>query len=241
MRVSSARHVLVKSLGMNAKSLLDRLLTSGQSVLSSTLGNQAPGKPAAANFGTGMLAGGVLGLLLGDKRVCTFGGKALAYGGAAALGALAFRAYSNWQQQKSASVAAAATPHQAAQFLPAPVSEDHSRAVLKALITAAKSDGHIDARERDLIEEKLAALADEPELRSWIDAEVARPLDPADVAAAASSMEVASEMYLMSVLAVDTESFMERAYLDALAMKLNLPADLKMQLEAEAKQALAAA
>jgi len=222
---------------MNAKSLLDQLLSSGQSVLSNTLGNKAPGR---ANFGTGLLAGGVLGLLLGDKRVRKFGGTALAYGGAAALGALAFRAYSNWQQQ-SASGSAAATPPQAAQFLPAPVSEDHSRAVLKALIAAAKSDGHIDARERGLIEEKLAALADEPELHSWIDAEVARPLDPAEVAAAASSMEVASEMYLVSVLAVDAESFMERAYLDALAMKLNLPADLKMQLETEAKQALAAA
>jgi len=105
--------------------------------------------------------------------------------------------------------------------------------VLKALIAAAKSDGHIDTRERGLIQEKLALLADDPA----IDQEVARPLDPADVAAAASSMEVASENYLVSVLAVDTDSFMERAYLDELARKLNLPDDLKAQLEAEARQA----
>ena len=39
----------------------------------------------------------------------------------------------------------------------------------------------------------------------------------------------------------DAESFMERAYLDALANKLNLPADPKTHLENEAKQALAAA
>lgn len=224
---------------MNVNSLLDQLLGAGQSALSNTLGSQAPsGKPGHANFGTGMLAGGVLGLLLGDKRVRKFGGKTLAYGGAAALGALAFRAYSNWQQQKTATGAAPAP--QPAQFLPTPA-EGHSRAVLKALIAAAKSDGHIDARERGLIEEKLASLADDPALRSWIDAEVARPLDPAEVAAAASSMEVASEMYLVSVLAVDSESFMERAYLDALATQLKLPAGLRAQLETEAKQALAAA
>jgi uncharacterized membrane protein YebE (DUF533 family) len=225
---------------MNVNSLLDQLLGAGQSVLSTTLGGQAPagGKPGHANFGTGMLAGGVLGLLLGDKRVRKFGGKALAYGGAAALGALAFRAYSNWQQQKAA--AGAAPAPQPAQFLPAPA-EDHSRAVLKALIAAAKSDGHIDARERGLIEEKLASLADDPALRSWIDHEVSRPLDPADVAAAAGSMEVASEIYLVSVLAVDTASFMERAYLDALAAQLKLPPDLRTQLETEARQALAAA
>lgn len=229
---------------MNARALLDQLLSSGQAMLSETLGSRAPanpaqvsGQPGYANFGTGMLAGGVLGLLLGDKRVRKFGGKAMAYGGAAALGALAYRAYSDWQRQKSAAGAPAAEP---AQFLPAPVSEDHSRAVLKALIAAAKSDGHIDARERGLIEEKLASLADDPALRNWIDAEVARPLDPSDVAAAAGSMEVASEMYLVSVLAVDTESFMERAYLDELAKKLELPAGLKTQLETEARLALAA-
>jgi len=229
-------------IAMNAKNLLDQLLGSGQSLLSNLPGNAAAGegKPGYANFGTGMLAGGVLGLLLGDKRVRKFGGKAVAYGGAAALGALAFRAYSNWQRNQAA--APTAPPAQPAAFLPAPAAEDsHSRAVLKALIAAAKSDGHIDARERGLIEEKLGALASEPELRSWIDAEVARPLDPAEVAAAAGSIEVASEMYLVSVLAVDTESFMERAYLDELAKKLELPGELKVQLETEARQALAAA
>lgn len=179
--------------------------------------------------------------MLGDKRVRKFGGKALTYGGAAALGALAFRAYSNWQQQKAAAGAAPMPTPQAGQFLPAPASEDHSRAVLKALIAAAKSDGHIDERERDLIEQKLGGMADDSGLCRRIDQEVARPLDPADVAAAANSMEVATEMYLVSVLAVDAESFMERAYLDALAAQLKLPADLRMQLEAEAKQALAAA
>jgi uncharacterized membrane protein YebE (DUF533 family) len=227
---------------MNVNALLDQLLGAGQSALSNARGNPTAsgGKPGYANFGTGMLTGGVLGLLLGDKRVRKFGGKALTYGGAAALGALAFRAYSTWQQQKAAAGAAPVPVAQPAQFLPAPA-EDHSRAVLKALIAAAKSDGHIDERERGLIEQKLGSVADDPDLRRWIDQEVARPLDPAEVAAAAPSMEVASEMYLVSVLAVDAESFMERAYLDALATQLKLPVDLKTQLETEAKQALAAA
>ncbi len=223
---------------MNFQSLLDQIL--GASAAAIPKRPETDGKPGYANFGTGMLAGGVLGLLLGDKRVRKFGGKALTYGGAAALGALAFRAYSTWQQQKAAAGNAPAPVVQATQFLPAPAA-DHSRAVLKALIAAAKSDGHIDARERAMIEEKLASLADDPALRSWIDQEVARPLDPADVAAAAAgSLEVASEMYLVSALAVDDDSFMERAYLDALATQLKLPAELRVQLESEARQALAA-
>jgi uncharacterized membrane protein YebE (DUF533 family) len=89
-----------KDSAMNMQSLLDPLLRSGQSMLSGTPGKPAqpasPGKPGYANFGTGMLAGGALGLLLGDKRLRKFSSKALTFGGAAALDALAFRAYSNW-------------------------------------------------------------------------------------------------------------------------------------------------
>lgn len=221
---------------MNVQSLLDQLLSTGQSAA------QKVNQSGYANFGTGMLAGGALGLLLGDKRVRKLGGKALTYGGAAALGALAFRAYSNWQQQKAAAGTAPAPSAQPAQFLPAPQAADHSRAVLKALIAAAKSDGHIDTRERGLIEEQLGRMAGDAGLRAWIDAEVSRPLDPAEVASAAGgSMEIATEMYLVSVLAVDSESFMERAYLDALAAQLKLPPDLRAQLETEARQAAAAA
>jgi len=40
---------------------------------------------------------------------------------------------------------------------------------------------------------------------------------------------------------IDAEHFMERAYLDAPANKLNLPANLETHLKNEAKQAPAAA
>lgn len=223
---------------MNIQSLLDQVLGAGQSAA------QKAQQSGYANFGTGMLAGGALGLLLGNKRLKKYGGKAIAYGGAAALGALALKAYQNWQSQKAqtAPAAAPAPAVTATRFLPAaPAAETHSRAVLKAIIAAAKSDGHIDARERGLIEEQLAQAPLDASLRAWIDAEVARPLDPAEVASAAGgSMEIASEMYLASVLVVDEESFMERAYLDGLARALGLPPELRSQLETQARQALAA-
>jgi len=61
-----------------------------------------------------MAMGGVLGLLLGNKKarkaVGGLAGSAVGYGGAAALGALAYRAYRNWQegQQPAAPPAAPA-------------------------------------------------------------------------------------------------------------------------------------
>ena len=150
------------------------------------------------------------------------------YGGMAALGALAYRAYGDWQRKQGAG--AAATPPQTLDRLPAPQAE-HSSAVLTAMIGAAKADGHIGPEERGLLETELARLSSDASDRSWLEAELARPLDPAAVAQAAATPEMAAEMYLASLLVVDEESFMERAYLDELARQLKLPPDLKLQLE----------
>ena len=103
------------------------------------------------------------------------------------------------------------------------------------MIGAAKADGHIGPEERGLLETELARLSSDASDRSWLEAELARPLDPAAVAQAAATPEMAAEMYLASLLVVDEESFMERAYLDELARQLKLPPDLKLQLEQHAK------
>ena len=51
----------------------------------------------------GFAAGGLLGVLLGQKKIRNMAGGLLGYGGAAALGALAHRAYQNWQAGQQAS------------------------------------------------------------------------------------------------------------------------------------------
>ena len=121
--------------------------------------------------------------------------------------------------------------------LPAPQLEVHSRAMLKALIAAAKSDGHLDDAERGQVEAALHRLNADAETRAWVDTELRRPVDPADVAAAATSPEMAAEIYLASVLVVDDTTVMERAYLDELARQLQLAPGLKAELEARAAAA----
>ena len=54
------------------------------------------------------------------------------------------------------------------------------------------------------------------------------------MAAAATTPELAAEVYLTSLLVVDESSTMERAYLDALARELRLDDGLKRQLETRA-------
>ena len=237
---------------MSAQSVLEQLLKSGMSLLDGKGTRDAAGSVSAlkssmnwGQFGGGAATGGALGLLLGSKRGRSFGGKALQYGSIAALGAMAFKAYHVWQQkQDSASVPArslqqdgfsASLQHaNTVDRLPAPQVEVHSQAMLLAMIAAAKSDGHLDERERGIFEAELTRLDADPVMRNWFEDQIGRPLDPAEVALAASTPELASEMYLASLLVVDESTYMERAYLDELARQLRLPNGLKSELEAQA-------
>ncbi|MHB2049462.1 tellurite resistance TerB family protein [Pseudomonas sp. VEM90] len=226
---------------MNTRGLLDQLLKSGQQLLEKQGGATKPGSASGglggllSGAGGGLLGGGALGLLLGSKKARKYGGKALTYGGLAALGVLAYKAYGNWQANQRV---AAAEP-QTIDRLPPAQAEQHSQAVLRALVAAAKSDGHIDERERALIEGEFTRLDSDRELQHWLHAELNKPLDPAEVARAAQTPEMAAEMYLASVMMVDEDNFMERAYLDELARQLRLGPGLRQALETQVREAVA--
>ncbi|WP_060512594.1 tellurite resistance TerB family protein [Pseudomonas sp. NBRC 111124] len=225
---------------MNTRGLLDQLLKTGQELLNKQTGT---GKPAAgagglgsllSGAGGGVLAAGAMGLLLGNKKARKYGGKALTYGGLAALGVLAYKAYGNWQARQGTGQGA---EPQTLDRLPPAQAEQHSQAVLRALVAAAKSDGHIDERERALIEGEFTRLDSDRALQHWLHDELNKPLDPAEVARAAQSPEMAAEMYLASVMMVDQENFMERAYLDELARQLRLDPALRQELESQIRLA----
>lgn len=194
--------------------------------------------------GAGAAVGGALGLLLGNKsrKLGGLGGKAVKYGSVAALGYAAWKIYEQHQrnQQPASQPASTVTsnpwpaPAKAQPQLATPELELHSRLMLKAMIAAAKADGHVDERERGLIEAELQRQNAEPAERSWLEQELRRPLDPAEVASVVQAPEQAAEVYLASLLVADETSFMERAYLDELARQLKLPEALKRELEAQA-------
>jgi uncharacterized membrane protein YebE (DUF533 family) len=232
---------------MSALSLLEQLLQSG---------SKAMGGSEMSKYASGALAGGTLAMLLGPKRGLSR--KALQAGGVAALGAMAWRAYQDHQARQGAATPGAAAsapglapggalPQAAARpalsqpaplsALPAPAQEDHGRAMLKALIAAAKCDGHLDDRERSLLEAELHRLEADPAVRHWVDAELRKPVDPTEVASGISDPALAAEVYLASVLVVDEARTLERAYLDALARALRLDPWLKGELEARAAAA----
>lgn len=206
---------------MKIQGFLDHLLKS----------SSGSGSVLNADFGKGAISGGALGLLLGKNKTTR---KLATYGGLAAIGVMAYRAYGEYKQQQGG-FAAGATP-QTVDRLPPPQVEQHSQAILTALVAAAKADGHIDARERQVIEGEFARIGTDNDMRQWLHAELEKPLDPVEVARAGSTPEIASEMYLASLMVADEQSFMERAYLDELAKQLKLDPSLKAQLERQLAQ-----
>jgi len=233
---------------MSIQNLLQQMLSSGQQAGQSagTQLNDLGRKTGLGGFGGGALTGGALGLLLGNKKFRKMGGKVATYGAAAALGAVALKAYQDWQTQRSTSNASASTQPtpmagaQAAQASSAALgwsekdTETHSQAVLAAMIGAAKADGHIGDSERTLLEAEVARLGSTQD-QAWFHAELQKPADPAAVAQQAATPEMAAEMYLASLLVIDEQSFMERAYLDELAKQLKLEPGLKNNLEGQVK------
>ena len=252
---------------MSLQQLLQQVLQSGQDLTRSAasgIEKKASGSPLGG-FTGGAVAGGALGLLLGNKKFRKMGGKVARYGGAAALGALALKTWQDWQSGKAAQPPAAGTAPAsgaAAGGAPAPGSwgaasvpaatavqpvpaalgwapaqiAAHSRIILAARVAAATAAGHIGPPARQLLEGELVRLSASAADRTWFETEVQQPADPAHIARLARSPEMAAEIYLASVLVIDDESFMERAYLNELARALALEPGLKQHLEERVRE-----
>ncbi|MFF5865275.1 tellurite resistance TerB family protein [Pseudomonas sp. NPDC012596] len=235
---------------MNTSDLLEQLLRAGQGAqaqqrsgglssqggLGGLLGGLLGGGGA---MGGGGGLGGLLGGILGGGRSAGGYAQGRAAGGVnyaalASLGMMAFQAYQNWQRSQ------AAAPQQAMRTvdqLSGAEAEGHSHAILRALIAAAKADGRIDAQEEQLIYTEIKRHTDDPQLQQWLDEEVNKPLDAAEVAQSARDPAMAAEMYLASVMLVDDQQAAERAYLDELASALQIDPTLQVHLEQQAKGA----
>lgn len=239
---------------MNTSDLLEQLLRAGQGSmaqqggggasaqgglgdLGGLLGGLLGGGAGAGAGGGGAGLGGLLGGLLGGGS--PMGGAAQGrsaggtnYAALASLGMMAFQAYQAWQRSQ------ASAPQEAPRtvdLLAGPQAEEHSHAILRALIAAAKADGRIDDAEKQMISTEIGRHTDDPQLQQWLDDEVAKPLDASEVAQSATDPGMASEMYLASVMLVDDQQDAERNYLDELAAALQIEPELQVHLEQQAR------
>ncbi|BEH73496.1 tellurite resistance TerB family protein [Edwardsiella tarda] len=207
-----------------SKSWLNQL----QSLLGDTKGNKAGAEGLSKLLAPAAL-GGLAGVLMGNKSVRKQAGKlgknALLIGGGAAIGALL------WNQYRARVKANHRDEPQYGQQSAPP--DARVRRLVQALVFAAKSDGHIDEREQQAIDESLSRMALGEEARQWIDQALAQPLDPKRLAQGVGDEEEALEIYTLSCAVIDIDHFMERSYLDALAQALGIPSDVAADLERE--------
>lgn len=206
--------------------------------------------PAAGGFGVpggalgGFAAGGLLGVLLGNRKLRNMAGGVLGYGGAAALGALAYRAYQNWQagqQPSQAPVATAAdAPQEGSRFAPVTGADGKpfALALIRSMIAAANADGHVGADEQKRIFDAANRGGLDAEDKAFIFDALQNPASPDQIAALAGSQEQAAELYLAARIAIDPDHPDEMTFLQNLAQSLKLPAGLVSHLDAQVTQNL---
>lgn len=194
----------------------------------------------------GALAGGLASRLFKGKALKKLPGTALQLGGAAIVAGLAYKAYQSYQRREGTTALPGAEPvkplsSQSAAgevpeangtaFLPSGEEESRARLMLSAMIAAAKADGHIDAEEERAIFGEIDTMRLDAEERGYVMDEIRRPKSIDDLVAGATTPEIAMEIYTASVLAIEADHPAERAYLDMLAARLNLPSGLAEEIQ----------
>jgi uncharacterized membrane protein YebE (DUF533 family) len=223
-------------------------------LLDQLLGSQVPGAGGTVKDRAGQLGqmakdnplatGAIAAVLLGTGTGRQLTGSALKLGGLAAIAGLGYQAYKNWQAGKDVPAADASTTAAGnTELLPPPSdsgfhpqdaanSADFALILVRAMIAAARADGHIDDAEREAIlgKVKLAGLG--ADAQAFLEGELANPVDLDAIIAAAETDSQKVELYTASRIAINPDSRAERGYLDLLAGRLGLADALIDHIEA---------
>ena len=108
--------------------------------------------------------------------------------------------------------------------------DERARRIIRAMVYAAKSDGHIDGAEQQALQERLQSLNMGPEGENLIRRAMDEPLDPKAIADGIRTPDEALEVFTVSCAVLHTSGFMENAYLSELAKALAIPDDVKNDL-----------
>lgn len=186
--------------------------------------------------GQAAAAGGLLGSVLGGR-----GGAGLfRVGGMALLGLLAHRAYGAWQSQQQSGASVPATDEFAQPAAADSEGKPFGLSVIRAMVSAARADGQLDAQEHERIFNEAERLALSEEEKGEIFGVLNTAADPAAIAQLAATDAQKAELYLASAMVVaGGDSASERTYLSALAGALKLAPALRTQLDGQLREALA--
>lgn len=190
----------------------------------------------------GLAAGSLLSLILGSKAGRSAGGSLMKAGGLAVLASVAFKAYQDWQAKQApqtgqqANLPSAPPPGSGFHLEEEKDKEGHEMgvALVQAMISAAKSDGHLDGEESTRIQEQIQQLGLGNEEKGFLLDVMSKPADAAAIARLPKTQEQAAELYVASRIAMgDVDTPQEKAYLERLVALMDLPGDLVAHLDAQ--------
>lgn len=208
---------------------------------------QLMGSGAAGGFAGG-LAGGLASNMLTTKKGRKLGKKALKMGGIAAVGALAYGAFQKYNSSKAPAIENTQQTTQAplqpapqnSSFLPpqndTAAQDELGLTLVRAMIAAARSDGLLDAQESQAIFQRIESLPLGADDKTLLIEEMGRPVDMDSIVQKATSPEVAAEIYIASLMAIDVDTTAEQAYLAMLAARLKLPQELVTELHRQVEE-----
>ena len=236
----------------------DEDMFDAKKLLDQFLGSQIPGVGGSVRDRAGdaiqmakdnpLKTGALAAVLLGTKTGRSIAGNAVTIGGLAAIAGLGYQAWKNYQAGQAPAAPSDAPTANNPVLLPPPAESGFGTAspatsnefvlvLIRAMIAAAKADGHIDDAERVLIMDKVKAADVSGEAASFIERELSEPTDIDALVAAAVTEEQKVELYTASRLTIEPDSRAERGYLDLLAGRLGLPDQLVDHIEATVSSA----
>jgi uncharacterized membrane protein YebE (DUF533 family) len=225
---------------LDPKKILDDFLGSNIPGIGTSVRDTA-GKATQMAKDNPLAAGALAAILLGTGTGREVAGSALKLGGLAAVAGLAYKAYQNYQSGKAPAEAAQTAegellpPPDDSSFHPekAPQGEhEFAMMLVRAMIAAARADGHIDDEERARITEKLSLSGMNSDTQEFLANELNAPVDIDALVAAAVTDAQKVELYTASRLTIEPKTRAERGYLDLLAGRLKLPDSLIDHIEA---------
>ena len=199
------------------KKLLDDLLGSKVPGTGSTVRDKA-GQAAQMARDNPLAAGALAAVLLGTGTGRKITGSALKVGGLAAVAGLAYKAYQNYSSGQTPDAPQKAEP----ELLPPPADTpfhpaqapqgeaEFATVIARAMIAAARADGHIDDAERARIADRLHLSGLDKDAEAFLMGELEKPIDLDSIVAAAHTDAQKVELYTASRLDIEPQTRAER-------------------------------
>jgi uncharacterized membrane protein YebE (DUF533 family) len=189
-------------------------------------------------LGAGAAIGGLGALVLGTRTGRSIATNAAKLGALALIGGLAYKAYQNYQQGRPLVDSKNAEPELAptgSGFEAESVSQEEAALLIRTMLAAAAADGRVDASEQERILGSLKQAGVDAGAEEFIADALNNPASISDIVRQVSGRQEAIKVYTAARIAIDPDTYGEKAFLNELANELGIEPELASHISAAAE------